>query len=62
MLMSSNEYNMNVGIDHSRTHSSQTRQHFFGYWRSMKRQALHFSRFGLYIGLIEIPMEMIVGK
>ena len=28
----------------------------------MKRQGLHFARFGLYIGLLEIPLELIIGR
>lgn len=28
----------------------------------MKRNALHWSRFGFFIAVIEIPMEMIIGK
>ena len=62
MLMGSFEYNMTMGVDNTRGGWSQVRQHYFGYWRFLKRQALHFSRFGLYIGLLEVPMEIIVGK
>ena len=62
VVMGSFEYNMTMGVDTNRSGWSQLRQHYFGYWRFLKRQALHFARFGLYIGLIDIPMEMIIGK
>ena len=62
IFMGSFEYNMNIGVDTSKSGWSQVRQHYFGYWRYLKRQALHFSRFGLYIGLIDIPLEIVVGK
>jgi hypothetical protein len=62
MIMGSFEFNMTMGIDNNRSTWSQFRQHYFGYWRFLKRQSLHFSRFGLYIGLLELPMELIVGK
>ena len=62
MIMGSFEFNMTMGIDTNRSSWSQFRQHYYGYWRFLKRQSLHFSRFGLYIGLIELPMELIVGK
>ena len=38
------------------------KQHFFGYGRFLKRQALHFSKFGLYISLIELPLELVLGR
>jgi hypothetical protein len=38
------------------------KQHFHGYARFLKRNALHWSRFGFFIAIIEIPMEMIIGK
>ena len=28
----------------------------------MKRQSLHFAKFGLYISLIELPIELIMGR
>uniref|UniRef100_A0A7S3CM59 Uncharacterized protein n=1 Tax=Strombidium rassoulzadegani TaxID=1082188 RepID=A0A7S3CM59_9SPIT len=62
IFMGSFEYNMTMGIDTNRGGWSQVRQHYFGYWRFLKKQSLHFARFGLYIGLIEVPMEIIVGK
>ena len=62
LFTASFEYNMTMGVDTSRSSWSQVRQTYFGYLRSLKRQALHFSRFGLYIGLIELPLEIIVGK
>ena len=62
MFMGSYEHNMTSLIDNNRGGWSQVRQHYFGYWRMLKRQALHFSRFGLYIGLIEIPLELVMGK
>ena len=62
LFLSSQEYNSASVTDLSRSHSSQTRQAFFGYWRMMKKQALHWSRFGLYIGLIDIPIEIVIGR
>jgi hypothetical protein len=62
MLMGSFEFNMTMGIDTNRGGWSQMRQHYYGYWRFLKRQSLHFSRFGLYIGLIEIPLEIMYGR
>jgi len=62
VFMGSFEYNMSGAVDTNRNGWSQARQHYFGYWRFLKRQALHFSRFGLYIGLIEIPLEIILGR
>ena len=62
IIMGSFEYNMTMGVDTNRGGWSQVRQHYFGYWRFLKRQSLHFSRFGLYIGLVEIPLEIIVGR
>ena len=62
VFMGSFEYNMTMGIDNNRSGWSQLRQHYFGYWRFLKRQSLHFSRFGLYIGLIDIPLEILVGR
>ena len=62
IFMGSFEYNMAMGVDTNRNGWSQVRQHYFGYWRFLKRQALHFSRFGMYIGLIELPLEIILGK
>jgi len=38
------------------------KQHFFGYCRFLKRNSLHFARFGLFISLIELPLEIVGGK
>jgi len=62
MLMGSFEFNMTMGIDTNRGGWSQMRQHYYGYWRFLKRQSLHFSRFGLYIGLLELPLEIMYGR
>ncbi len=59
LLMSSFEHNSTMVVDTSRNTKSQLKQHFFGYGRHLKRQALHFSKFGLYISLIEIPIELV---
>jgi hypothetical protein len=59
LLMSSFEHNSTMVVDTSRSTKSQLKQHFFGYGRHLKRQALHFAKFGLYIGLIEIPIELV---
>ena len=61
-VMSSFEFNQQRIIDTNRSSSSQLKQHFHGYTRFLKRQALHFARFGLYISLLEIPMELIFGR
>ena len=61
-IMSSFEFNQSRVIDTNRSSYSQLKQHFFGYSRFLKRQALHFARFGLYISLLEIPMELIFGR
>ena len=37
VLMGSFEYNMTMGIDTNRGGWSQVRQHYFGYWRFLKR-------------------------
>ena len=62
LFMSSFEFNSSMNIDTSRSTRSQLKQHFFGYGRFLKRQSLHFARFGFYIGLIELPIELIVGR
>ena len=61
-IMSSFEFNQQRVVDTNRSSSSQLKQHFFGYSRFLKRQALHFARFGLYISLLEIPLELIFGR
>ena len=61
-IMSSFEFNQQRVIDTNRSSYSQLKQHFFGYSRFLKRQALHFARFGLYISLLEIPLELIFGR
>ena len=62
VVMSSFEFNQSRVIDTNRSSSSQLKQHFFGYTRFLKKQALHFARFGLYISLIEVPLELINGR
>jgi hypothetical protein len=60
LLMSSFEHNSTMAVDTSRNTKSQLKQHFFGYGRFLKRQALHFAKFGLYISLIELPIELVI--
>lgn len=62
IFMSSFEFNSTMAIDTDRSTRSQLKQHFFGYNRFLKRNALHWAKFGLFIGIIETPIEMIVGK
>ena len=62
MFMSSFEFSSSMNIDTNRSTSSQLKQHYFGFGRFLKRQALHFARFGFFIGLIEIPIELVVGR
>ena len=59
LLMSSFEHNQTSVVDVSRSTKSQLKQHFFGYGRFLKRQSLHFAKFGLYISLIELPIEIV---
>ena len=59
LLMSSFEHNSTMVVDTSRNTKSQLKQHFFGYGRFLKRQAFHFAKFGLYISLIELPIELV---
>ena len=59
LLMSSFEHNQSQVVDVSRNTKSQLKQHFFGYGRFLKRQSLHFAKFGLYISLIELPIEIV---
>jgi hypothetical protein len=49
-------------VDTDRSTKSQLKQHFHGYSRFLKRNALHWARFGFFIALVEIPMECIIGK
>ena len=62
MMMSSFEFNSTMGIDTDRSGRSQLKQHFHGYSRFLKRQSLHWAKFGLYITLLDIPLELIVGR
>jgi hypothetical protein len=62
MFFGAFEFNSSLGVDVDRSTRSQIKQHFHGYWRHLKRQGLHFSRFGMYIGLLELPLELIIGK
>ncbi|CDW87203.1 UNKNOWN [Stylonychia lemnae] len=62
LIMSSFETNNAQIVDNTRSTRSQLKQHFHGYGRFLKRQALHFSKFGLYISLLELPIEIIMGR
>jgi hypothetical protein len=59
LIMSSFETNAMHVVDTNRNTRSQLKQHFWGYGRFLKRQALHFAKFGLYISLIELPLELV---
>ena len=61
-IMSGFEFSSSRVINTDRTSRSQLKQHFFGYSRFLKKQSLHFARFGLYISLLELPMEIVIGK
>ena len=61
-IMSGFEFNSSRAINTDRTSRSQLKQHFFGYARFLKKQSLHFARFGLYISLIELPLEIVMGR
>ena len=61
-IMSGFEFNSTRVVNTDRTSRSQLKQHFFGYSRFLKKQSLHFARFGLYISLLELPLEIVVGK
>ena len=61
-IMSSFEFNSSRVVDTDRTSTAQLKQYFFGYSRFLKRQSLHFARFGLYISLIEIRLEIVWGR
>ncbi|CAI2381831.1 unnamed protein product [Moneuplotes crassus] len=62
LIMSSFEFNRQMHIDTDRSTRSQLKQQFFGYGRFLKRQSLGFMKFGFYISLIEIPLELAFGK
>ena len=62
LIMSSFEFNSTRVVNTDKSNIAQLKQHFHGYSRFMKRQALHFARFGLYISLIEIPLELVLGR
>ena len=62
LFMSSFEFNSTMAVDTDRSTKSQLKQHFHGYARFLKRNALHWARFGLYIALLEIPAEFIIGR
>ncbi len=62
VFMGSFDSSMTFGVDVRRSSWAQLRQHYFGHGRYLKRHALHFSRFGLYIACIECGMEIIIGK
>ena len=61
-IMSGFEFNSTRVVNTDRTSRSQLKQHFFGYARFLKKQSLHFARFGLYISLLELPLEIILGR
>ena len=61
-IMSGFEFNSTRVVNTDRTSHSQLKQHFFGYSRFLKKQSLHFARFGLCIALIEVPIEIVCGK
>mmetsp|Transcript_17154 Transcript_17154/g.23132 ORF Transcript_17154/g.23132 Transcript_17154/m.23132 type:complete len:100 (+) Transcript_17154:183-482(+) len=61
-IMSGFEFNSTRVVNTERTSRSQLKQHFFGYARFLKKQSLHFARFGLYISLIELPLEIVLGR
>ena len=61
-IMSGFEFNSTRVVNTDRSSRSQLKQHFFGYARFLKRQSLHFARFGLYISLLELPLEIVLGK
>lgn len=61
-IMSGFEFNSSRVVNTDRASRSQLKQHFFGYARFLKKQSLHFARFGLYISLIEIPLEIVLGR
>ena len=61
-IMSGFEFNSTRAVNTDKTSRSQLKQHFFGYARFLKKQSLHFARFGLYISLIELPLEIIMGR
>ena len=61
-IMSGFEFNSTRVVNTDRTSRSQLKQHFFGYSRFLKKQSLHFARFGLYISLLELPLEIVLGR
>ena len=61
-IMSGFEFQSTRVINTDRTSRSQLKQHFFGYSRFLKKQSLHFARFGLFISLLEIPLEIVNGR
>ena len=62
LIMSSFEFNRTMHIDTDRSTRSQLKQQFFGYGRFLKKQSLGFMKFGFYISLLEIPLELAFGK
>ena len=62
LIMSSFEFNRQMHIDTDRSTRSQLRQQFFGYGRFLKKQSLGFMKFGFYISVLEIPLELAFGK
>ena len=61
-IMSGFEFNSTRIVNTDVSSRSQLKQHFYGYVRFLKRHSLHFARFGLYISLLELPLEIVVGK
>ena len=62
LIMSSFEFNRQMHIDTDRSTRSQLKQQFYGYGRFLKKQSLGFMKFGFYISLIELPLEIALGK
>ena len=61
-IMSGFEFNSSRVVNTDVTSRAQLKQHFFGYARFLKKQSLHFARFGLYISLLELPLEIVLGR
>ena len=62
LVMSSFEFNHTMQIDTDRSTKSQLKQQFHGYGKFLKKQALSFMKFGWYISILEIPLEISLGK
>ena len=62
LIMSSFEFNRQMHIDTNTGTRSQLKQQFYGYGRFLKRQSLGFMKFGFYISILELPLELALGK